>query len=61
MTSDATQLDSGSDEPLDRQLGEAFDETETAEPKATPVPAHVAIEGYEIIRELHRGGQGHCL
>ncbi len=58
MTSDPKQTDGGSDEPLDRKLREVLDETETAGPRATPVPAHVAIEGYDIIRELHRGGQG---
>ncbi len=58
MTSDPTQPDGGTDESLDRKLREVIDETETGEPSATAVPAHVAIEGYEIIRELHRGGQG---
>ena len=36
----------------------ALDETETAKPPAAHFPTHVTIEGYQIIRELHRGGQG---
>jgi len=64
LTSGPTQPDGGSDEPLDRkglrppQERGTIDETESVQPRATPVPAHVAIEGYDMIRELHRGGQG---
>ncbi len=36
----------------------ALDETETAKPAAARLPTSVTIEGYDIIRELHRGGQG---
>ena len=52
-----------SEEPRPRAQSEhrpddRLDETESVDPQARPAARHVAIEGYEIIRELHRGGQG---
>lgn len=37
---------------------DAAAETETADVTLPAPTAHISIEGYEIIRELHRGGQG---
>lgn len=35
--------------------------TETAKPRATPIPRHVVIEGCETIREFSRAGRGVAL
>ncbi|MCH9001762.1 MAG: protein kinase [Planctomycetes bacterium] len=58
MTTDSPKHNSESDEPLERKLDDAVDQTETLAASGSPVASRIVIEGYEIDRELHRGGQG---
>lgn len=58
MSTDPPTHDKPTDERLARQGREEVQETESTVPGSPMAMAHVTIEGYEIIRELHRGGQG---
>jgi len=42
----------------ERAAQSAGQETETTDTQLPDPKARIAIEGYDIIRELHRGGQG---
>ena len=58
MTTDSPKHNSEADEPLERKLDDAVEQTETLAASGSPVASRIVIEGYEIDRELHRGGQG---
>ncbi|MCH7993942.1 MAG: serine/threonine protein kinase [Planctomycetes bacterium] len=60
LDSDEEFLRRGKDvvQPTSSDRAGRVDETETADPMAARLPRQVTIEGYDIIRELHRGGQG---
>ena len=60
LDSDEEFLRRGKDvvQPTSSDQAGRGDETETADPMAARLPRQVTIEGYDIIRELHRGGQG---
>lgn len=47
-----------SDGQSEHQPDDRLDETESVDPQARPASRLVDIKGYDIIRELHRGGQG---
>jgi len=58
MNTDPPSKEPESPEHPTQAPGHAVDETRTTGGVRPPSGATVAIEGYEIIRELHRGGQG---